>query len=102
MENVVQAEHGTGKRARVDGVQMAGKTGTAEYGPRDARKKYGWFMGFAPVEEPRYAMAIVIEEAMSGGITAAPRIKEIMAGAFGAASGAQPDVEAVPEGEIDG
>jgi cell division protein FtsI/penicillin-binding protein 2 len=75
---------------------MGGKTGTAEYGPREARKKYAWMIAFAPYEAPLYAAAIVIEDAMSGGRTAAPRMAKLMAGAFGS-NPVFPDPEADPE-----
>ena len=78
MLDVVEAETGTGKRARVEGMRMGGKTGTAEYGPRDARKKHAWMIAFGPFEAPRYAVAVVIEDAMSGGRNAAPRIRAII------------------------
>ena len=83
MHDVVQAEDGTGKRARVPGVPMGGKTGSAEHGPRAARKTYGWMIAFAPFERPRYAIALVIEDAVSGGATAAPRVGYVMAKIFG-------------------
>lgn len=82
MYDVVQAPKGTGKRARVDGVKIGGKTGTAEYGPRSARKKHAWMIAFAPFDEPRYAIAIVIENATAGGVDAAPRVAKIIRGAM--------------------
>ncbi len=83
MYDVVEAETGTGRRARIAGVQMGGKTGTAEYGPRDARKKYAWMIAFAPYDNPQYGAVIVLEDAMSGGRNAAPRMAKLMAGVFG-------------------
>jgi penicillin-binding protein 2 len=82
MEDVIQVNTGTGKRARIEAVSMAGKTGTAEYGPRDARKKHAWMIVYAPADAPRYAMAIVIQDGVSGGSTAAPRVRHIMEGVF--------------------
>jgi penicillin-binding protein 2 len=81
MEDVVQAKRGTGKRARVPGVRMAGKTGSAQYGP-GYEKTYAWMIAFAPVEKPRYAVALVVEDGVSGGVTAAPRIRVLMEGIF--------------------
>ena len=83
MHDVVQAENGTGKRARIPGIEMAGKTGSAEYGPPSDRKKHAWMILFAPYREPRYAAALVIEDGVSGGITTAPRMREIMKSIFG-------------------
>ncbi len=75
MQDVIYAENGTGRRARLDGVLMAGKTGTAQYGNG---LKHTWMILFAPVEAPRYAVAMLIENGVSGGITAAPRMRELM------------------------
>jgi penicillin-binding protein 2 len=83
MRDVVMSERGTGKRARIPGIVSAGKTGTAEYGRKDEDKKYGWMIAFAPYDQPRYAVALVIEEAVSGGQTAAPRIAVLMREIFG-------------------
>jgi len=77
MYDVVQSDTGTGKRARIPDVEMAGKTGTAEYGVKGSGKKYAWMMVFAPFDKPRYAIVMVVEEAISGGVTIAPRIREV-------------------------
>jgi len=82
MHDVIEAESGTGKRAKVEGVEMAGKTGTAEFGIKEERKKYTWMTVFAPFDAPRYAVAMVIEEGVSGGQTVAPRIGRLMTGIF--------------------
>ena len=70
-------------RAGVEGVAISGKTGTAEYGLKELNQKRGWMIAYAPSDNPRYAVAVVIEDAMSGGVTAAPRIKTLMEGLFG-------------------
>jgi len=75
MYDVVQAERGTGKRVKVDGVTMGAKTGTAQYGNG---KKHAWMILFAPFDNPRYAIAMVVEDAVSGGITVAPRMKKLI------------------------
>ncbi len=75
MIDVVEAPAGTGKRACIEGVRSAGKTGTAEF---VRGKKHGWMMFFSPVEEPRYAVAMVVENAEGGGKTVAPRIRAMM------------------------
>jgi penicillin-binding protein A len=78
-EMMVQVvERGTGTAAAVAGVQVAGKTGTAEGGGGP----HAWFIGFAPAEDPRIAIAVVIESAgseASGGRTAAPIAARVIA-----------------------
>lgn len=78
MHEVVHSDSGTGKRARIEGVRMAGKTGTAEYGPKEAGRKRGWMILFAPYDQPRYAVAIVMDDVQSGGISVAPRARWLM------------------------
>jgi len=83
MRDVVMDARGTGKMARIDGVSISGKTGTAEYGPKELGQKRGWMIAYAPSDQPRYAVAMVIDDAMSGGVTVAPRIKMLMESLFG-------------------
>ncbi|MGQ9661648.1 MAG: penicillin-binding protein 2 [Kiritimatiellia bacterium] len=78
MYDAVNAETGTGKRARAERMAVAGKTGSAEYGSRAQSLKYAWMIAFAPFEHPCYALALVIEQATAGGVDAAPRIRFIM------------------------
>jgi len=63
-------ENGTVTRARVDGYTAGGKTGTAETGDGSA---HSWFIGFIGDEEPRYAVAVVLEQG-SGGLADAVTI----------------------------
>ena len=63
MEQVVQ--RGTGTRARIPGITVAGKTGTAQTTPGAA--PHAWFIGFAPAEAPRYAVAVLVEHGGSLG-----------------------------------
>ena len=83
MRDVVMEDYGTGRMARIPGLTMAAKTGTAEYGPKDERKYRGWMVAYAPFEHPRYAVAVVVEHASSGGTSAGPVVRSIMAGLFG-------------------
>ncbi len=83
----VRDSDGTAHRAAVRGLSVAGKTGTAEFdlyenGERN-RINRAWFIGFAPYDNPEIALALVIEDATSGGQTAAPVAGEIFAGIFG-------------------
>jgi peptidoglycan glycosyltransferase len=75
MELVVSS--GTGTRAQIPGVRVAGKTGTAETGI--AGRNMTAFIAFAPVEAPRVAIAVMLEnQSGAGGTTAAPIAKEVM------------------------
>jgi len=79
MRDVIESPIGTGQRARVAGVVMAGKTGTAEFGRKGHGQKHGWMIVFAPFDHPRYALAMVADEAVTGGSTVGPLIRQIMA-----------------------
>lgn len=72
---VVQGEHGTGARARVPGVQVAGKTGTAQ---NPHGEDHSWFIAFAPFEDPTIAVAAVVENAGHGGAVAAPLVQKVL------------------------
>lgn len=72
MDAVVNSDIGGAPQARNSAISIAGKTGTAEKGTRANRTKNTWFTGFAPVENPRYAFTVIIEDGQSGGRTAAP------------------------------
>ncbi len=69
---------GTGYRAEVPGMNICAKTGTAEnkVGGRVARKDV-WFASFAPLEDPRYVVIVMVEGGVFGGTTAAPVAREI-------------------------
>ncbi len=60
--------------------RVAGKTGTAEVAGRD---NYAWFTAYAPAEDPRYAVAVVIEQGGGGGAVAAPAAREILSALLG-------------------
>ena len=81
MIEVVNGTNGTGHEAQLDGVEVAGKTGTAQWGPKNKERTAAWFAGFLPAEEPRYAFAAVYEgdvgSKVHGGTTAAPMIADI-------------------------
>jgi penicillin-binding protein 2 len=87
MHDVIMAPTGTGKRAAIPGIEMAGKTGTAEYGEKEDRKKHGWMILFAPYDKPRYAVAMVVDDAVSGGFTVGPRLHDLMMGIFRVSEG---------------
>jgi peptidoglycan glycosyltransferase len=80
MEGVVRS--GTGTAAQIPGVTVAGKTGTAETAPGQA--PHAWFTGFAPADDPKVAVAVIVEHGGqqgaegTGGATAAPIAKAVM------------------------
>ena len=75
---------GTGWRAGDGvGVPVSGKTGTAEVGVGERRRKNAWFMAYAPSDAPTVALALVVENGESGGITAAPKAGEVLKAIFG-------------------
>ncbi|MHB1136305.1 MAG: penicillin-binding protein 2 [Coriobacteriia bacterium] len=74
-------ETGTAKAAFVGfGPTVAGKTGTAQVKGKD---DYAWFTAYAPAEEPRYAVAIIVEQGGGGGAIGAPATRNILAYLFG-------------------
>ena len=83
MYDVVNAPRGTGRRAKVPGLKIAAKTGTAEYGSRSNRRKHTWMIAFAPFDDPTIALAFLIEDGDSGGRTVAPLIRSALAYYFG-------------------
>ena len=65
---------------RATAITVGGKTGTAETG-RD-EKPHAWFIGFAPVDKPRVAIAVIVENSGKGGAVAAPKAVEVLARAL--------------------
>ena len=71
---------GTGTAASINGVQVAGKTGTAEVATGDS---HAWFAGFAPADDPQVAVVVIVENGGSGGSVAGPIAKQVIAAALG-------------------
>ena len=87
MSDVVSSPSGTAGKASVPNVQMAGKTGTAQWGAKPHERTAAWFAGFAPADKPRYAFAAIYESDVSnnsvhGGTVAAPLIGKVMREVF--------------------
>ncbi len=77
MQQVVNA--GTGTAAALSGIQVAGKTGTAEKPPANI----GWFIAFAPAVAPKVAVAVMIENTpLTGGDVAAPLAAQVISAAL--------------------
>ncbi len=71
---------GVAKNAAVNGIEVAGKTGTAEFGIQLASGKYethGWFVGFAPYNDPQVAIVVFVQKG-SGGNDASPAAAKIL------------------------
>jgi peptidoglycan glycosyltransferase len=77
MSNVVR--EGTGTAAALEGIEVAGKTGTAELNIAQHLNQ-PWFIGFAPRNSPRIAVAVTLEKIVGGqgGVVAAPIAKQVM------------------------
>jgi penicillin-binding protein 2 len=80
-------EHGTAWRTELPGLDVCGKTGSAQVvahsrfargGVTHAMIPHGWFIGFAPKEHPRIAMAVMVEHGGSGGEAAVPVARQIL------------------------
>lgn len=73
---VATVEDGTGQGAKIDGAEVGGKTGTAEWG--EDRSPHAWFIGYANKGDRKIAVAVVVEEGGYGSQAAAPIARDIM------------------------
>ncbi len=79
---IAVVNNGSGTAAQISGIQVAGKTGTAETG--NSNEPHAWFTGFAPAYDPQIAVAVVVENGGSagseatGGRIAAPIARAIL------------------------
>lgn len=78
MKEVVS--QGTGTRAQVSGVQVCGKTGTAQH--IESKTPHSWFIGFAPYKNPKIAIAVIVEDGGYGGVAAARVSQKVMSRYF--------------------
>ena len=79
---------GTGTAAALPGIDVAGKTGTAELRPPadatpDPSNTDAWFVAFAPAYRPRVAVGVMLVGAGAGGAAAAPVAREVLASGLG-------------------
>ncbi len=79
MRDVVAKGYGTGRSGNLTYTTLAGKTGTAQWGPPRLNQRLAWFAGFLPHDNPRYAFAVLYEgkpgQKVSGGRMAAPMVR---------------------------
>jgi penicillin-binding protein 2 len=87
MASVMSHPLGTGYRAKLDHIQIAGKTGTAQVVSLPQKEKsslyalpkdHAWFAGFAPVDNPKIVVVVLIEHGGSGGSVAAPLASKLI------------------------
>lgn len=90
MENVISGSRGTARRIAIEGVAMAGKTGTAQVfslkkKDRESKKRleyrlrdHAWFVCYAPAEDPVIAVSVIIEHGEHGSTAAAPVAGEVV------------------------
>ncbi len=79
MASVVSDPQGTGGQARIDSITVAGKTGTAQ---NPHGRDHALFICFAPVESPRIAIAVLVENAGHGSTAAAPIARKVLEAFF--------------------
>ncbi|MEY2545506.1 MAG: penicillin-binding protein 2 [Verrucomicrobiota bacterium] len=81
MVAVVNDGAGTAHAAALESVEVAGKTGTAQWGPKNKERTAAWFAGYLPANQPRFAFAAVYEgdvgSKVHGGTTAAPMVADV-------------------------
>jgi penicillin-binding protein 2 len=80
LELVVGSASGTGKKSRVSGIDVAGKTGTSE---NPHGENHAWFTAFAPVDKPEVAVIVLVENGGEGGLVAAPIAKRVIEASLG-------------------
>lgn len=78
MVTVTEDEYGSGINAQIEGVHVAGKTGTAQVNGAP----HAWFLGFAPAEDPQYLAVVILEHQGEGSQWAAPLVRDILANAL--------------------
>jgi cell division protein FtsI/penicillin-binding protein 2 len=85
---VAVVQFGTGTAAQITGVQVAGKTGTAELrntaapGNSSPANTDAWFVGYAPVGAPRIVVGALFPNQGAGGATAAPAVHDVLTAAL--------------------
>ncbi|MER6561745.1 penicillin-binding transpeptidase domain-containing protein [Streptomyces sp. NPDC001027] len=91
MQTVVEDPQGTGGKAKIDGVKVGGKTGTAQHGLNNSEKPYAWFISYAKLSDGSapVAVAVVVEDGaanrgdITGGGLAGPIARDVMKAVIG-------------------
>lgn len=80
--NVVNEAGGTGSKARLPNIEVAGKTGSAQAMTNGKSDTIAWFASFAPYDNPRYTVAVMVQGGKGGGAVAAPIAHRILERTF--------------------
>jgi penicillin-binding protein 2 len=90
-------ESGTGSRARVEGFDVSGKTGTAQVASKsragEKYKDHAWFVSFAPHDKPEIASVVLAENSGYGGVQAAPKAGAIYQAYYWRTRGLPPETQ---------
>jgi len=78
---------GTARRCQIDGISVAGKTGTGQWRNHNMKLNLAWFVGFAPADSPKVAISVLVEgvipqDEVQGGLTATPIARDLLAAYF--------------------
>jgi penicillin-binding protein 2 len=84
LKGVVNEPGGTGWASRIDNIEVAGKTGTAQVialnsnSDKASHKDHAWFTSYAPADNPEIAVTVIVEHGGGGGAVAAPIVRRIL------------------------
>jgi penicillin-binding protein 2 len=84
LKGVVNEPGGTGRGSRIDNIEVAGKTGTAQVislnsnSDKTSHKEHAWFTSYAPADNPEIAVTVIVEHGGGGGAVAAPIVRRIL------------------------
>ena len=84
---ILATTEGTARRCQIDGISVAGKTGTGQWRNHNMKLNLAWFIGFAPAHAPRVVVSVLIEgvipqDQVQGGLTATPIARDLLAAYF--------------------
>lgn len=103
MWRVVNDASGTARGARIDGIEVAGKTGTAQAWRMSngvkLKDNHTWFISFAPYQNPKFAVCVLVQGGNSGGGCAAPVARRVLEQSLALENGYEVAVEPLPEAE---
>jgi cell division protein FtsI/penicillin-binding protein 2 len=84
---ILATQEGTARRCQIEGMTVAGKTGTGQWRNHNMKLNLAWFVGFAPADDPKVAVSVLIEgvipqDQVQGGLTATPIARDLFAAYF--------------------